>query len=147
MEGIAVDCCADLLRMIWPLKADFPCQSEGTFKQYTEVLIRQKSLNDSGRFSEIRTSGVLELVSCGRAEWTQALGFQHKSEVRQFLAEVLIVSRSCSDHQPIKERNYDDFHQQAQPKTSVKNLIGYTLERGNCHKGLGIVLGISKCCC
>ena len=37
---IAVDCCAEALRIIWPLKAGFLCQSEGNFKQYTaEVLI------------------------------------------------------------------------------------------------------------
>ena len=35
----AVDCCGETLKIIWPLKAGFPCQSEGTFKQYIEVLI------------------------------------------------------------------------------------------------------------
>ena len=40
---IAVDCCGDIRRMIWPLKAGFPCQSEGIFKQYAEeVLILTK---------------------------------------------------------------------------------------------------------
>ena len=37
------------------------------------------------------------------------LAFGIKSEVHQFVAELLIsliMSRSCSDYQPIKERNY-----------------------------------------
>ena len=33
---IAVDCCGEIRRIIWPLKADFPYQSEGISKQYTE---------------------------------------------------------------------------------------------------------------
>ena len=43
-----------------------------------------------------------------------SFGFQHQSEAHQFLAKLLIsliMSRSCSDHQSIKERNYDDLHQ------------------------------------
>ena len=36
---IAVDCCGETLRIIRPLKAGFPCQSEGTFKQYTEEVL------------------------------------------------------------------------------------------------------------
>ena len=54
------------------------------------------------------------IVSCDRAEWAYVLGFQHQRAVHLFLAELLIsliMSRSCSDYQPIKERNYDDFHQ------------------------------------
>ena len=64
--------------------------------------------------NEIRISGVLELVSCDRVEWAQALGFRHQREAHQFMAEpltTLIMSRSCSDYQRIKERNYDDLHQ------------------------------------
>ena len=49
---ITVTCCGETLRIIWPLTAGFPCQSEGTFKQYTEeVLI----LNQVG-FVFFRTS-------------------------------------------------------------------------------------------
>ena len=33
---ITVDCCGEIRRIIWPLIADFPCQSEGISKQYTE---------------------------------------------------------------------------------------------------------------
>ena len=33
---IAVDCFGEIRRIIWPLEADFPCQSEGISKQYTE---------------------------------------------------------------------------------------------------------------
>ena len=33
---IAVDCFGEIRRIIWPLKSDFPCQSEGISKQYTE---------------------------------------------------------------------------------------------------------------
>ena len=39
---------------------------------------------------------------------------RHQSEVHQFLAEFSIslsMSRSCSDYQSIKERNYDDFNE------------------------------------
>ena len=35
----AVDCCGETLRIIWPLKAGFPYQSEGTFKLYTEEVL------------------------------------------------------------------------------------------------------------
>ena len=69
---IAVDCCGETLRIIWPLKAGFPCQSGGTFKQCTEEIYTHL---DSGRFgflynlNEIRILGILELVSCDRVEW------------------------------------------------------------------------------
>ena len=33
---IAVDCCGEIRRIIWPLKANFPCQSEAISKQYPE---------------------------------------------------------------------------------------------------------------
>ena len=36
---IAVDGCGEMRRIIWPLKAGFPCQSEGIFKQYTEEVL------------------------------------------------------------------------------------------------------------
>ena len=36
---IAVESCGEALRIIWPLKAGFPCQSEGTFMQYTEDVL------------------------------------------------------------------------------------------------------------
>ena len=36
---IAVDYCGESVRIIWPLKAGFPCQSEGTFKQCTEEVL------------------------------------------------------------------------------------------------------------
>ena len=87
---------------------------------------------DSGCFGflynlkEIPISGVLELVSCDRVVWAQALGFWHQSEVHQFLAELLIsltMSRSCSDYQPIKEQNYDDFHQSTPPPHCNVDLI------------------------
>ena len=33
---IVVDYFGEIRRIIWPLKADVPCQSEGISKQYTE---------------------------------------------------------------------------------------------------------------
>ena len=36
---IAVDCFGEIRRIIWPFKADFPCQGEGISKQYTEAFI------------------------------------------------------------------------------------------------------------
>ena len=65
---IAVDCCGEILRIIWPLKADFPCQSEGISKQYTEeaFILTQDGLVFVFNHNEIRMSGVFELVSCNR---------------------------------------------------------------------------------
>ena len=68
------------------------------------------------------------MVSCDRVEWALALGFQHQSEVHQFLAKLLIsltMSRSCSDYQPIKERKYDDFHQSKANEESQFLLIKF----------------------
>ena len=51
-------------------------------------------------------------MSCDRVEWASALVFRYQCEVNHSLAGFsigLIMSRSCSDYQPIKERNYDDF--------------------------------------
>ena len=36
---IAVECCGEILIIIWSLKAGFPCQNEGIFKQYTEGVL------------------------------------------------------------------------------------------------------------
>ena len=36
---IAVDCCGEIRRIIWSLKAGFSFQSEGIFKQYTEEVL------------------------------------------------------------------------------------------------------------
>ena len=97
-------------------KNRFPISKRSNF----QAVHRRSPHLDSGWFgflgnlNEIQISGVLELVSCDRAEWAYVLGFQHQREVHRFLAELLIsliMSRSCSDYQPIKERNYDDFHQ------------------------------------
>ena len=55
-----------------------------------------------------------QVISYKQRYYTKFLGFQHQSEVHQFLAEVLIsliMSRSFCDYQPLKERRYDDFHQ------------------------------------
>ena len=68
---IAVDCCGEIRRIIWPLKADFPSQSEGISKQYTEeaFILTQDGLVFVFNPNEIRISGVLELVSFYRVEW------------------------------------------------------------------------------
>ena len=68
---IAVDCRSEIRRIIWPLKADFPYQSEGIFKQYTEelLILAHVGLVFLYNLNEIPTSDVLELVSCDRAEW------------------------------------------------------------------------------
>ena len=39
LARIVVDCSGESIRIIWPLKPDFPCQSEGTFKQCTEEVL------------------------------------------------------------------------------------------------------------
>ena len=67
---IAVDCCGEIRRISWPLKADFPCQSEGISKQYTEeaFILTQDGLVFVFNPNEIRISGVLELVSCDHVE-------------------------------------------------------------------------------
>ena len=78
--------------MIWPLKAGFPCQSEGIFKQCTEeVVVLTQVAWFFYNLNEIRISDVLELVRCDRVEWAKAVGFRHQSEVHQFLAELLIL--------------------------------------------------------
>ena len=41
---IAVDCCGEIQRMIWPLKAGFLCQSEGIFKQDREEVLILKQV-------------------------------------------------------------------------------------------------------
>ena len=38
LARIAVDCCGEIRRIIWPLKARFAWQNEGIFKQYTDEI-------------------------------------------------------------------------------------------------------------
>ena len=66
---IAVDCCGEIRKIIWPLKADFPCQNEGFSKQYTEeAFILTKVGLVFFSTSTKHESGVLELASCDRVE-------------------------------------------------------------------------------
>ena len=69
--GIVVDCCGEIRRITRPLKAGFPCRSEGSFKQQTdaELILTQILFGFLYNLNEIRISGLLEFVSCDRVKW------------------------------------------------------------------------------
>ena len=67
---IAVDCCGEIRRIIWPLKADFQCQREGISKQYTEeaFILTQVGLvffqpQRNTNFRRFRIGGLLGTLS------------------------------------------------------------------------------------